>query len=93
MAEEKTEGGCEAPQTFTPDQRDVEAQGSEDSVESNESGLKKRLAMLGQNASLRKIWTVVSWTPMRCRYDPEKPPKFSMALNLLFAFVSRFSVP
>lgn len=35
-----------------------------------------------------KIWKFVTWTPKRCRWDPEKPPKFNMALNLLFGFVS-----
>jgi len=27
------------------------------------------------------------WTPARCRWDPENPPEFSLALNLLFGFV------
>jgi hypothetical protein len=37
---------------------------------------------------LRTCGTVVSWTPKRCRWDPDDPPKFSFTLNLLFAFVS-----
>ncbi|KAI4183290.1 MAG: hypothetical protein LQ346_006373 [Caloplaca aetnensis] len=28
----------------------------------------------------------------RCRYDPANPPKFSTALNLLFAFAGAFTV-
>ena len=42
------------------------------------------------NKFLRKCWTIFSWTPKWCRWDPEDPPKFSLALNLLFAFVSLF---
>jgi hypothetical protein len=33
-------------------------------------------------------WDIVTWTPPRCRWDPNNPPKFSWPLNLLFAFVS-----
>lgn len=31
---------------------------------------------------------IITWMPKNCRYDPDKPPKFNLALNLLFAFVS-----
>jgi len=34
---------------------------------------------------------VILWTPKRCRWDPENPPKFTLALNLLFGFVGCFS--
>src|ERR1700709_1881944 len=40
------------------------------------------------NAFFSKCWVIISWTPKRCRWDPENAPKFSLALNLLFAFVS-----
>ena len=33
---------------------------------------------------------VILWAPQRCRYDEESPPRFTMALNLLFAFVGYF---
>lgn len=39
-----------------------------------------------------KIYQVLSWTPPRCRWDPEKPPTFSMAMNCLFAFAGAFTV-
>ncbi|KAL3482067.1 MFS general substrate transporter, partial [Aspergillus californicus] len=32
------------------------------------------------------------WTPPRCRWDPENPPKFNILLNLLFAFAGTFTV-
>lgn len=31
---------------------------------------------------------VLTWAPPNCRYDPKNPPKFGLALNLLFALVS-----
>jgi len=31
-----------------------------------------------------KVYNTLSYTPPRCRYDPNKPTEFSMALNLLF---------
>ncbi|KAI0108096.1 MFS general substrate transporter [Daldinia grandis] len=30
--------------------------------------------------------------PQRCRYDPENPPSFTLALNILFAFSGTFTV-
>ncbi|RDW88914.1 hypothetical protein BP6252_00946 [Coleophoma cylindrospora] len=45
-----------------------------------------------QNPFARRCWEAVSWTPQRCRWDPESPPTFSMALNLLFAFACTFTV-
>ena len=43
--------------------------------------------------SLRqKIIKVVRYTPRRCRYNKDAPPRFSMALNLLFGFAATFTV-
>jgi hypothetical protein len=47
-----------------------------------------RFAKIRNNGLLQRCWAIVSWTPSGCRWDPENPPKFSIALNLLFAFVS-----
>ncbi|EPS41358.1 hypothetical protein H072_4752 [Dactylellina haptotyla CBS 200.50] len=41
---------------------------------------------------LRRIVTVLSYTPRRCRYDPEKQFHFNLALNVLFAFAATFTV-
>jgi len=49
---------------------------------------KETSACMIENAFLSRAWAVVSWTPKRCRWDPEKPPPFSLPLNLLFGFVS-----
>lgn len=48
---------------------------------------KRRFATIRDNDLARRVWNVVSWTPKRCRWDPEDPPKFSLGLNLLFGFV------
>lgn len=37
---------------------------------------------------VRGLVAWVAWMPKNCRYDPEGPPKFNLALNLLFALVS-----
>jgi hypothetical protein len=39
-----------------------------------------------------RIYTRFTYTPPICRYDPSKPPRFSLALNVLFAFASAFTV-
>jgi len=39
-----------------------------------------------------KVYGILSWTPPMCRWDPDNPPKFSMALNVLFAFAGCFTV-
>lgn len=45
------------------------------------------------NASVwRRIYSVLTWTPKNCRWDPEKPPQFSMSMNVLFAFAAGFTV-
>jgi hypothetical protein len=38
------------------------------------------------------VYRFISWTPPRCRWDPAKPPEFSMALNVLFGFAGCFTV-
>lgn len=39
-----------------------------------------------------KIYAVLTYCPPRCRWDPKKPPKFSMSMNVLFAFAAGFTV-
>ncbi len=36
------------------------------------------------------VYTILHWTPKTARYDPASPPKFTVGMNLLFAFVSRY---
>lgn len=37
---------------------------------------------------LASVNRLLTWTPRRCRYDPNNPPKFGWGLNLIFALVS-----
>ena len=39
-----------------------------------------------------RIQDIITYTPQRCRYDPAKPPGFSLSLNLLFGFAGTFTV-
>lgn len=40
----------------------------------------------------QQISRILTWCPARCRWDPAKPPTFSVALNILFAFSGAFTV-
>ncbi|TKA76598.1 hypothetical protein B0A49_03325 [Cryomyces minteri] len=40
----------------------------------------------------RRAHEIITWTPPRCRWDPQKPPVFSMPLNVLFGFAGGFTV-
>ncbi|THY68197.1 MFS general substrate transporter [Aureobasidium pullulans] len=40
----------------------------------------------------KRIYNTITYTPPRCRWDPEKPPVFSMPLNVLFGFAGAFTV-
>jgi hypothetical protein len=40
----------------------------------------------------QKIIDIVTWIPPWCRWDPAKPPKFSIWHNILFAFAGAFTV-
>lgn len=40
----------------------------------------------------RRLLTIISYIPPRCRWDPASPPAFSMSLNILFAFAAGFTV-
>ncbi|KAH6665823.1 major facilitator superfamily domain-containing protein [Halenospora varia] len=41
---------------------------------------------------LRQVLSWLSWVPPRCRYNPESPPHFSMALNILFTLAATFTI-
>jgi hypothetical protein len=40
----------------------------------------------------KRIYSVLTYTPPNCRWDPKHPPQFSMAMNVLFAFAAGFTV-
>jgi hypothetical protein len=39
-----------------------------------------------------KVYNVLTYCPPRCRWNPDKPPQFSMSMNVLFAFAAGFTV-
>lgn len=39
-----------------------------------------------------KVYNTLTYCPPRCRWDPNKPPQFSMSMNVLFAFAAGFTV-
>ena len=40
----------------------------------------------------QRIVNIITYTPRKCRYDPDRPFIFSMPLNVLFAFAGGFTV-
>ncbi|EFX00714.1 major facilitator superfamily transporter dha1 transporter [Grosmannia clavigera kw1407] len=42
--------------------------------------------------SLGVVGRVLLWMPPSCRYDPVKPPEFTMGLNMLFSFATTATV-
>lgn len=44
-------------------------------------------------ALLVKAMEILNWMPQRCRYDPENPPNFTLAMNILLAFVRLLTIP
>jgi hypothetical protein len=91
MSRATSGGESGAPQPFTPQLEDGKGKG--DIAANQASSIRgtaseKGFDKIRNNRLLQRCWAIVSWTPPKCRWDPENPPKFSMALNLLFAFVS-----
>ncbi|KAL8805808.1 MAG: hypothetical protein Q9182_001720 [Xanthomendoza sp. 2 TL-2023] len=40
----------------------------------------------------QQLWSIISYTPKRCRYNAANPPRFTIWSNLLFAFAGAFTV-
>ncbi|KAH9825535.1 Major Facilitator Superfamily [Teratosphaeria destructans] len=45
-----------------------------------------------RSSSWRRTYDTLTWCPPNMRWDPHRPPKFSMALNVLFGFAAAFTV-
>ncbi|CZR60841.1 related to dityrosine transporter [Phialocephala subalpina] len=67
-------------------------QDTNDSTSTVSTGEDRKFARIRDNEYARSIWRFITWTPKRCRWDPESPPQFSMGLNVLFAFAGTFTV-
>ncbi|KAL0935992.1 uncharacterized protein CTRU02_208207 [Colletotrichum truncatum] len=46
----------------------------------------------GRDGLWNLVVSVLTWTPKKLRYDPEKPPRFSLAHNFLYAVAATFTV-
>ena len=79
------------PQPFVAASRENNVETDIEGNDSTSTISETRFARLRHNGFLRRCWHIISWTPPRCRWDPKNPPKFSLPLNLLFAFVSYLS--
>ena len=40
----------------------------------------------------KRTYDFISWTPPNCRWDADHPPKFSLAINILFGFAGAITV-
>jgi hypothetical protein len=63
---------------------------SSEDIQGSGKGLEEKEQ--GKQPLWRRIYAVLTWTPPNCRWDPDKPPQFSMSMNVLFAFAAGFTV-
>lgn len=70
-----------------PKEEEEENIGSENSNTKSSKSSSSSLAII-----LRRILGILNWVPPSCRYDPENPQEFTLALNLLFGFAATFTV-
>lgn len=54
---------------------------SRDEIEQDKSTKKKEQ---GNQSIWRRAYTVLTWTPPNCRWDPDKPPQFSMSSTYIY---------
>ena len=45
-----------------------------------------------QPTAIRRVLDILNYKPPWCRWDPNKPPEFSIWMNILFAFAGAFTV-
>jgi hypothetical protein len=93
MTDNKISDAGTSPVASEKDQKQELGEDANESTSTRSSDQKGRLKRIADHKSAQRCWEVVTWTPKRCRWNPEDPPKFSMGLNLLFGFVSELSSP
>jgi hypothetical protein len=74
----------------TQHSQDEHGQGQEQAKQEPESSTGAKELRL--NSLLCRIWSLLTYTPHRCRWDPANPVKFSWALTFLFGFATTFTV-
>ncbi|KAG7001997.1 hypothetical protein G7Y79_00030g065300 [Physcia stellaris] len=82
---------------MTPDEKSAlpnsRLASSTQQVDESPTSPSKSTINTGQSPSFwYRIRAIITYTPKRCRYDPAKPPSFSLFLNLLFGFAGTFTV-
>lgn len=63
-----------------------------DSTGSDNDNDAKSLDRPKRFSALRRAYAAVTYTPARCRWNPDDPPGFSIWMNLLFGFAGAFTV-
>lgn len=87
MSETKEEA-TSAPQEINANADNGDIQTKPDATPSEESEDKESK----KPSRWRRAYEIAFWCPPNCRWDPNEPPKFSMGLNILFAFAGAFTV-
>lgn len=64
----------------------IQKHGTKDKTPSQDKPVTKSRGLVS------RAWKIITWTPPNCRWDPNKPPQFSISLNVLFAFAGAFTV-
>ena len=81
------------PENFTsgPDTEEISAPSEDDVGTNGRDGIISSSPTAMDNskgkALVDKAMKILNWMPERCRYDPENPPNFTLAMNILLAFV------
>lgn len=92
----KDEDQSEKP-IFGPETEDISAASQGQSVadaQPHVQGSATAISDESQNIGLlTKVTRILNWMPQRCRYDPENPPKFTLSMNILLAFVCQCQLP
>lgn len=83
MVDKKLPGQQPAWSTTAAGEKDVEAL---DTFEENKPDVST------PTSRWQRIVEILTWMPPWCRYDPERPPTFSIWHNVLFAFAGAFTV-
>ena len=94
MTENKiSDAGTSVVASEEKDQKQELGEDANESTSTRSGDQKAQLKRIVDHKFAQSCWDAVTWTPRRCRWNPEDPPKFSMGLNLLFGFVSELSSP
>jgi hypothetical protein len=74
--------------TTEPKNGDWKKPDNEDLTSTQNSTTEELIAEDGKEISLwRRIYNVLTWTPPNCRWDPKKPPQFSMSMSKFISII------